>query len=313
MPLDAQCAVIVEAAAQAGAPFAEDDPVAVRAAYNTTTARYTHAVEGPLDVTGRTVPGPAGPIGVRIYRPQVSGAMPPGVLVFFHGGGWVVGDLDTHDHVCRYLAAGGNCVVVAVDYRLAPEHKFPAAHDDCVQAVRWVAAHADEIGADPARIAVGGDSAGGNLAASVALALRDQRGPELALQLLIYPAVDFTADTESLVENGEGYLLTSNDIEKFRDWYLPDAAAQEDWRASPMLAAHHTDLPRAWIQTAEFDPLRDEGRLYAETLAKNGVEVEYKCYAGMVHGFVRMGGMVDGAFAALDDATRALSSALAGG
>lgn len=310
MPLDPQCAAIVEAAAQVGAPFAADDAQSVRAAYATTTARYTHAVEGALDVADRTVPAETGPIGVRVYRPQTVGTGPLGVLVFFHGGGWVVGNLDTHDHVCRYLAVHADCVVVAVDYRLAPEHKFPAAFDDCLQAVRWVAAHADELGADPARIAVGGDSAGGNLAASVALALRDQRGPALALQLLIYPAVDFTADTESLVENGDGYLLTSRDIEKFRDWYLPDAEAREDWRASPMLASHHTDLPRAWIQTAEFDPLRDEGRIYAETLAKSGVEVEYKCYDGMVHGFARMGGMVDGAFTALNDAARALRSAL---
>lgn len=312
MPLDAQCAAIVQAAAQAGAPFAADDAQAVRTAYAGTTAHYRHDVDGPLDVSARSVPGPGGSIDIRIYRPQSDGGMRPGVLVFFHGGGWVVGDLDTHDHVCRYLAVQGGCVVVAVDYRLAPEHKFPAAHEDCVQAVRWVASHADEIGADPAFIAVGGDSAGGNLAASVALALRDQRGPQLALQLLIYPAVDFTADTPSMAENGEGYLLTRADIEKFAGWYLPDEAAREDWRASPALAAHHTDLPRAWIQTAEFDPLRDEGRMYAETLARHGVQVEYKCYDGMVHGFARMGGKVDGAFAALDDAARALRSSLTG-
>ena len=312
MPLDAQCAQIVQAAAQAGAPFAAADAVAIRQGYAATTARYTHAVDGALEVTDRTIAGPGGPLSIRLYGFADNAVGSRGALVFFHGGGWAVGDLDTHDHVCRYLAVHSECIVIAVDYRLAPEHKFPAAHDDCVAAVHWVAANAGELGINPARIAVGGDSAGGNLAASVAIALRDTRGPALALQLLIYPAVDFTADTESLVENGEGYLLTRDDIEKFTGWYLPDEAAREDWRASPQLASHHTDLPRAWIQTAEFDPLRDEGRIYAETLAKAGVEVEYKCYDGMVHGFVRMGGMIDRTFEALDDAARALRSAFAG-
>ena len=310
MPLDPQCAAIVQAAAEAGAPFAADDAPAIRAAYAQTTGRYTHGVDGALAVEDTSFPGPDGPVALRVYRPDATDDAPMGAVVFFHGGGWTVGDLDTHDHVCRYLAVHAGCVVVAVDYRLAPEHAFPAAHDDCVAAVRWVARNGGSVGIDPALIAVAGDSAGGNLAASVALALRDGGGPALALQVLIYPAVDFTADTPSMAENGDGYLLTRADIEKFSNWYLPDEGAREDWRASPLLAAHHTDLPRAWIQTAEFDPLRDEGREYAEALARAGVAVEYKCYPGMVHGFARMGGMVDGAFAALDDAARALRSAL---
>jgi acetyl esterase len=214
--------------------------------------------------------------------------------------------------MCCYLTAAAGVIVISVDYRLAPEHKFPAGFDDCVAAVRWAADNAASLGGDPSRLGVGGDSAGGNLAAATAIALRDNGGPALQLQLLIYPACDFTADNDSLEDNAEGYLLTRESIEQFADWYLPDREARHDPRASPQLAPHHTDLPRAWVQTAEYDPLRDEGRHYAETLAKAGVEVEYKCYSGMVHGFARMGGKVDMARDALDDAARALRSALGG-
>jgi len=311
MAVDPQCAAILEAAAAAGSPFASDDHLQARQAYAASTELYRHEVAPPLDVTNDTIAGPGGVLPLRIYRPRgTADAGPAGALVFLHGGGWVIGDLDTHDHVCRFLAAHTGAVVVSVDYRLAPEHKFPAALDNCVAAVRWVAANAATLAVDPARLAIGGDSAGGNLAAVAAIVLRDAGGPELQLQLLIYPAVDFTADTESLRDNGDGYLLTRTAIEKFADWYLPDRAARSDPRASPLLAAHHTDLPRAWIQTAEFDPLRDEGRAYAETLARAGVPVEYKCYPGMIHGFMRMGGKVDAALGALDDAARAVRSAL---
>ncbi|HJM90634.1 MAG: alpha/beta hydrolase [Alphaproteobacteria bacterium] len=311
MSLDPQCAAIVRAAATAGgSPLEQDDYRVARDAYEAATTVYRHATGNLQSVEDRTIPGPDGnEIPIRIYTPaSVLPAM--GVALFFHGGGWVIGSLETHDHICRYLAHGAGCIVVSVDYRLAPEHKFPAGLNDCITATRWVAENAETFGGDPARIALAGDSAGGNLAASTALALRDSdRKVPLSLQLLIYPAVDFTAQTASMEENGEGYLLTRQAVEAFADMYLPDHAARNDPRASPQLAKYHIDLPRAWIQTAEFDPLRDEGRIYAETLAKAGVAVEYKCYAGMVHGFARMGGVVDVALEALDHAANALKTA----
>lgn len=314
MTLDPQCAAIVEAAAAAGgSPLEATDHLLAREAYEASTAVYSHPTADLHSVEDRTIPGPDGnQVPIRIYTP-VSASGTLGVAMFFHGGGWVIGSLASHDHMCRHLAHGGGCIVVAVDYRLAPEHKFPAGLEDCVAATCWVAENAGAIGGDPARLAVVGDSAGGNLAASVALILRDEhKRVQLGLQALIYPAVDFTAETQSKEDNGEGYLLTRQATEQFADLYLPDRAARSDPRASPQLARFHTDLPRAWIQTAEYDPLRDEGRRYAETLAKAGVAVEYKCYAGMVHGFARMGAKVDEGLRALDHVAGALRSAFAG-
>ncbi|MBT3532425.1 MAG: alpha/beta hydrolase [Rhodospirillaceae bacterium] len=314
MSLDPQCAEIVAAAAAAGgSPLEETDHTRARKAYEASTVVYRHS-SGDLDsVEDRTIPGANGDdLAIRIYTPVVA-SKSLGVAVFFHGGGWVIGSLNSHDHMCRYLAQGAGCIVVAVDYRLAPEYKFPAGLEDCIAATRWVAANAESFGGDPARMAVAGDSAGGNLAAAVAIELRDApKGISLSLQVLIYPAVDFTADTDSKEENGEGYLLTRDATETFADLYLPNREARSNPRASPQLASHHTDLPRAWIQTAQFDPLRDEGRIYAETLSKAGVPVEYKCYAGMVHGFARMGGKVDQGVVALTHAAGALRSAFDG-
>ena len=311
MSLDPQCAkIIAKAAAAGGSPLELPDHTLARKAYEAATVAYRHS-SGDLDsVEDRTVPGPDGnDIAIRIYTP-VSANKSLAVVIFFHGGGWVVGSLNSHDHMCRYLAQGGDCIIVAVDYRLAPEHKFPAGLEDCIAVTRWVAKNAEGFGGDPARLAVAGDSAGGNLAAGVALELRDApKGVSIGLQLLIYPAVDFTADTASKAENAEGYLLTRQATETYADLYLPNREARTNPRASPQLASHHTDLPRAWIQTAQFDPLRDEGCIYAETLANAGVQVEYKCYAGMVHGFARMGALVDEGVVALDHAARAIRSA----
>jgi len=311
MPLDPQCREIVDAAAAAGgSPFELADHLAVRDAYAATTPAYRHPAGELKSVAEDGFNGAERNIKVRIYRPQ--GDRPRGLpcLVYFHGGGWVVGDLDTHDHVCRYLAYGAEALVVSVDYRLAPEHKFPAALDDCVAAVQWVADTANELGIDRERIAIGGDSAGGNLAAATAIVLRDNGGPALALQLLIYPATDFTADNDSLHDNANGYLLTRDAMGVFTDLYLPNHKARSDPRASPQLHNNHERLPRAFVQTAEFDPLRDEARTYAETLMAAGCPVEYKCYPGMVHGFVRMGGQVDAALTALDDACGVLRDAV---
>jgi acetyl esterase len=246
-------------------------------------------------------------VAVRSYRPVLNEVLP--ALVFFHGGGWTIGDLDTHDVVCRQLALGARCAVFSVDYRLAPEHPFPAAVEDCFSATRFVFDHAEKIRIDPDRIAVGGDSAGGNLAAVVALMARDQDGPPLVHQLLIYPATDQRCELPSHERNGQGYLLTKEGIRFFRGGYLPNEKDRTDWRASPLLAASHAHLPPAFVLTAGYDPLVDEGRVYAERLAKAGVEVSYREYSDMVHGFVLFGGVVDAANAAVAECCERLRGA----
>ncbi len=251
-----------------------------------------------------------GSLAVRAYRPLGSGRddiLP--ALVFFHGGGFVIGDLDTHDVLCRQLANGARCAVFSVDYRLAPEHPFPAAVEDCVAATRYVLENHALLKVDRARVAVGGDSAGGNLAAVVALRLRDTGGPALACQLLIYPATDHRFGFASHARNGEGYLLTRAAIEYFRGHYLPRREDWSDWRASPLLAASHAGLPPAFVLTAGFDPLVDEGRAYAERLAKAGGEVAYREYPDMVHGFILFGGVLDTANAAVAECCAVLEDA----
>jgi acetyl esterase len=240
---------------------------------------------------------------VRVYRPS-SDILP--ALVFFHGGGWTIGDLDTHDVLCRQLAAGARCAVFSVDYRLAPENPFPAAVDDAVAATKYLISNPGPLKIDASRIAVGGDSAGGNLAAVVALELRKHN---LAFQLLIYPATDQRCEFDSHSRNGEGYLLTKDAIGFFRGGYLPDANDWTDWRASPLLAADHRGVAPAYVLTAGFDPLLDEGRAYAKKLSAAGVAVEYREYADMVHGFMLFGGVVDTANAAVAECCARLRTA----
>jgi acetyl esterase len=240
-----------------------------------------------------------GGIAIRAYRPAAAAktdVLP--ALVFFHGGGWTIGDLDTHDPLCRSLASGARCEVFSVEYRLAPEAPFPAAIDDCVAATEFVLKQSSVV-------AVGGDSAGGNLAAVVALTLKEK----IAFQLLIYPATDQSMASESLKRNGEGYLLTRAMMEKFRANYLPRPADWNDWRASPALAKSHAGLAPAFVLTAGFDPLCDEGRQYAELLARAGVEVEYRNYPDMIHGFILMGGVLETANAAVNECCAALRRA----
>jgi len=244
---------------------------------------------------------------LRVYHPVKDETLP--ALVYFHGGGWTIGDLDTHDVLCRSLAAGAHCVVVSVDYRLAPEYPFPAAVDDCFAATRYVGENAARL--NVSGIAVGGDSAGGNLAATVSLLARDAGGPALAFQLLIYPATDQRLATVSHERNAQGYLLTRDAIEYFRRAYLPDEKTWTDWRASPLLAKSHASLPPAFVITAGYDPLLDEGRAYAERLKAAGVDVAYREYADMVHGFILFGGVLDTANAALADCCAALRGAFA--
>ena len=252
-------------------------------------------------VVNRDMQGPNGSLPLRIYTPNGIGPFP--LLVFFHGSGFVVCSLDTHDAMCRNLCAGAGCVVVSVDYRLAPEHKFPAAPDDCLAATRWAAMNAGALNADSSRIAVGGDSAGGNLAAVTALRVRDEGGPNLAAQLLIYPVTDYIEPgTPSMEENAEGYGLTKAGMAWFWNHYLKDAADGTHPHAAPIRSASLANLPPAWVATAEYDPLRDEGEYYAEALRKAGVPTEMKRWAGMNHGFFFFPGIVDKSGEAIDEA-----------
>jgi acetyl esterase/lipase len=255
------------------------------------------------------LPGPDGEIPVRLYRPESKGALPG--LVYFHGGGFVLCNLESHDGVCRSLANAAGCAVVSVDYRLAPEHPFPAAHEDCYAATRFVAERGRELGIDSARIAVGGDSAGGNLTAVVSQMARDRRGPRLRFQLLVYPVTDASFDTPSYRENAEGYFLTTNMMKWFWGKYLADPADAANPYASPLRAKDLTGLPPGLCITAEFDPLRDEGEAYAARLRQAGVDVTAKRYDGMFHGFFGMAAMLDQAKTAVAQAAGALKRALA--
>jgi len=254
------------------------------------------------------IAGPAGGIPVRIYEPEGSGPFP--VLVFFHGGGWVLGGLDTHDPTCRALTNASDCVVVSVDYRRAPEHPFPAPVEDCYAALRWVSENTDVVHGDADRIAVGGDSAGGNLAAAVAQLARDRDGPAIAYQALLYPVADHAFDTDSYAENAEGYFLTKADMEWFWDHYLPNDIAGRNPYASPLRARDLTGLPPATVVTCGFDPLRDEGVAYADRLADAGVEVTHRHYDEMIHGFASM--LVDPDMDRARDAVDAVGSDLDG-
>jgi len=265
-------------------------------------------------VADRTVPGPEGEIPVRVYTPSdVDGPAP--VVVFYHGGGWVIGDLDSHDRECRAICNRARCIVVSVHYRLAPEAPFPAAFDDAVAALDWVGANAAAVGGDPARIAVAGDSAGGNLSAAVAVHARDHGGPKLCFQLLIYPAVDLAggeAAHPSLLENREGPFLTLETMRWFQAQFVgpaPSASTLENPQLSPLLAESHENLPPAHIVTAELDPLRDEGRAYAKVLEAAGVPVSFHEYDGMAHIFFQLSPISDDAKALLDECGEVLTKA----
>jgi len=253
------------------------------------------------DVGEQTIDRLGGPPGIRIYTPHGVGPFP--LLVFFHGSGFVLCSLDTHDGMCRNLCAGAECVVASVDYSLAPEHKFPVGIDDCLDATRWAAAHAAELGADPARVAVAGDSAGANMAAVTALRVRDEGGPALCGQLLLYPVTDYhTPGTPSYEENAEGYGLTRDTMKWFWGHYLNHASEGAHPHASPLRADDQSGLPPALVITAEYDPLRDEGEFYAEKLRKAGVATTLTRYEGVNHGFMFWVGVVDKAGAAMNEA-----------
>ena len=291
MSLHPQVEKLLERAAQSPLPPYYEVPAHVaRRIYRDTRAALSPRAPDVAEARLLIAPGQ---VPLRSYRPagtQPADELP--ALVYFHGGGWVIGDLDTHDVLCRQLANGARCAVYSVDYRMGPEFPFPAAVEDCMAATRFVA------GRHP-RIAVGGDSAGGNLATVVALLARDALAPDIAFQLLIYPATDQRAQHPSIRKNGEGYLLTQKAMQYFQAQYLPRKEDRLDWRASPLLARSLAGLPPAYVITAGYDPLVDEGREYAGRMAKAGVEVAYREYADMVHGFILFGGVVDTANAAV--------------
>jgi acetyl esterase len=267
----------------------------------------------PVDeVLALEAQGPGGTIPLRFYRGRGVGRDKPApALVYFHGGGWVIGDLESHDQLCRALANATPAIVVSVDYRLAPEHKFPAAAEDAIAATRWIAANGQRLGIDAARLAVGGDSAGGNLAAVVSIDARDRGGPQLAFQFLIYPATDMRMGWPSLDRHAQQLPLTRAGMKWFIDHYIARPEEKTDWRASPLLAKSLAGLPPALVLTAGFDPLCDEGEAYAQALQKAGVAVTLERFEGQIHGFVTMGRIIDDSGRAISMGAAALRRAFA--
>jgi acetyl esterase len=295
MALDPQVTAVLELVAKANRPaYHTLSPKDARQLFLDTRPASTPTPPAIGSVRDLVAEGPHGPIPLRAYRPAgVPEATRLPVYVYFHGGGWVIGDLSTHDVLCRQLTAASGMSVISVDYRLAPEHKFPAAADDAWAATKWIAARAAELGVDATKMAVGGDSAGGNLAAVVALMARDAGGPALKLQVLLYPVTDVMRETRSYADFAEGYMLTRDSMRWFIAHYLRSKDDASDWRVSPLRAPSLAGLPPALIVTAGFDPLRDEGEMFAGRLRDAGVTVDYVCYGGMVHGFAGMGKLID--------------------
>ena len=313
MPLEPQTAAVLNMISQHGTGgLSAGTPEQARAGFRfmTVDLRDPKTLAPVRSVEQVVLPGPAGDLPARVYRPELDGVLP--TIVFFHGGGFVIGDLDTHEDHARLLAAEVGAVVLSVDYRLAPEHPFPAAYEDCLAAARWAGEHVAELGGDADRLAVAGDSAGGNLAAAVALAAREA-GPRIAAQLLLYPAVDFVEESghASRVENGEGLFLTAEDMRWFGNAYVPDVALRTDPRASVLAAPDLSGLPPAIVATAEYDPLRDEGEAYAAALEKAGVQVELRRYDGLIHGFFGLGVVSPGSATAARELCAALKALLA--
>jgi acetyl esterase/lipase len=307
--LDPNVRLLLEAiAAQGDPPLDTLSPAEARRSAAESLGPVGGVPEPVRSIENLSIPGPGGLIPIRIYTPDAPAPRP--AMVYFHGGGWVVCDLDTHDVVCSAIAHRAGAVVVSVDYRLAPEHKFPAAVVDSYAATLWVAANAERLGIDPARIAVGGDSAGGNLGAVVSLKSRDEKGPPIALQALVYPVTDLSSfDTASYAEFADGYQLTKTEMEWFRDHYLRSMDDARDPHASPLLARDLSRMPPALIITAECDPLRDEGEAYGKRLTEAGVPVTCTRYTGMIHPFFSLSGAIPQAFDAIRQVADAVKSA----
>jgi acetyl esterase len=305
MPLDQQARRVLDQLAALGLP--PNHTVSPQQARINMNSRPQSAGPEVARVEDRAIPGPGPDVPVRIYTPDGRGPFP--VLVWFHGGGWVVGDLDTADGTARRLTAQTGCVVVSVDYRLAPEARFPAAAEDCYAVTQWVATNAAGIDADPGRIAVGGDSSGGNLAAVVSLMARDRGVSPPVFQLLVYPVIARDFDTGSYRQNGEGYGITRDSMKWYWDLYLTEDADASNPYAAPLLANDLSGLPPALVITAEFAPLCDEGEAYAQRLQEAGVAVTYSRYDGMIHGFFGMPAFIDRGRIAVGEASAALKAA----
>ncbi len=307
MPVDPQLQPLLDLLANSGAPSITDLEADAARALMAAMPSMARVVE--IDaIADRTIPADGHDIPIRVYTPPGEGPFP--ILVWFHGGGWVLGSIEQSDPVARALCTGADCVTVSVEYRLAPEHPFPAGLDDCMAALRWTVEHAAELGGDAARVAVGGDSAGGNLAAAACLVARDEGDPDLCFQLLVYPVTDFDTTTRSMVDNAEGFMLTTEAMRWFYDHYTQPSQRGEP-RAAPLRAPDLAGLPPALVITAEFDPLRDEGEAYGRRLAEAGVPTTISRYDGMIHGFLGMTRYLDGARAADAEAVAALKQAFA--
>jgi len=315
VPLDPSAKRLLDMLAAAGAmpDIAAMTPQQMREGFRR-LARSVDLKGVPIGATADgELPGPGGALPYRIYTPQQPAARPLPALVFFHGGGCVFGDIDTHDGLCRMLSAESGCAVISVGYRRAPEHRFPAAVEDSYAATQWVADHAAELGLDARRIAVGGDSAGAGLAVVVCQMAATRRGPGIALQLLFCPVLDMRAQTPSRLAFAEGYFLNQATIDWMLGHYCAADVDCDDPRLSPLRAAQFSGLPPAHIHTAEFDPLRDEGEAYAQVLRRAGVGARYTCHAGMIHYFYAMAGAIPAARTALKAAAAAMRDALVGG
>lgn len=309
MPLDPQAKESLEQRAAAGLPAQHEvSPEEARG-----MQQAQPRIPGPpvAGVEDRTAPGPHGDVAVRVYRPEGAGLLP--VTMWFHGGGWVVGNIETNDATCRALANAAGSIVVSVEYRLAPEHPYPIPLDDCYAATCWTEENAAVFGGDPSRLAVAGASAGGNLAAAVALMARDLQGPRLAHQSLVYPVTDTDFERPSYAENRDGYGLSYDTMRYFWECYLPVDADTPDPYAAPMAAEDLSGLPSAYVLTAEYDPLRDEGEAYAERLRAAGVPTALTRYDGMIHGFFNAGIPFDRTWAAIDEAAGELRKAFGTG
>jgi acetyl esterase len=307
MALDPQARAVLDQMDKAGGPPIHELSVNEARQNSAALAAMQGLLEPVGNVEDRTLTGPGGDIPVRIYVPFGKGPFP--VLVYFHGGGWVIGDIESSDGLCRTLTNAAGCIVVSADYRLAPENPFPAAADDAYHATLWAATNAASFGGDPSRIAVCGDSAGGNLAAVVAQIARDREKPAICFQLLIYPVIDAACDTPSYNENAEGYFLTRDAMQWFWNHYVRNDADRRHPYASPLRAGNLAGLPAALVITAEFDPLRDEGELYADRMRAAGTPVQLTRYAGMIHGFFGMGALIDQGRTAIQQSAAALRAA----
>jgi acetyl esterase len=298
VPVHPECQSILDISTRNGVLLQENDHLARRRAYASTTTLFRHNTPKLDSIANLVFTQAEANLKIRLYRPKTDNRKYAPSLIFFHGGGWAFGDLDSHDHICRYISGKAGVVVISVDYRLAPENKFPSAFHDACAATRWIYREAKQLGLDPHSISIGGDSAGGNLAAATTLALKNEF--DLLSQILVYPALDLYSQYDSRITNGSGYMLTTEDMERFIGWYLNSESERQDWRASPLLAQVHDNLPPAIIIGAEYDPLRDEAKVYADILRNANVSVNYRQFNGMIHGFVRMGAKVSIGIAALD-------------